>query len=62
VVKLESLVHEIIYVDAFFVIAVRNHRLEDEDHTRIYFQNNDVVFEVLGTVHEVMDKLGLKHE
>lgn len=61
-IKLESPGHGIFYVDPFFVIAVKNHRFEDEDHTRIYFQNSDVVFEVLGAVHEVMDELGLKHE
>lgn len=63
-IKLESPVHGPLYIDPFFVIAVRNFRPwnKDPDITMIHLRNRHVAFEVLGTVDEVMDKLGLKHE
>ena len=62
-IKLESLGHGIIYVDASEVSIVRNiHCNSFPDNTVIHFRNVDHAFEVLGTVDEVMDKLGLKHE
>jgi len=62
-VKLEHPTHGPFYVDASQVAMVRQHGPEGDLVTVIYLKNtNNGTSEVLGTVHEVMDKLGLKHE
>ncbi len=64
-VKLESPVHGVIYVDPTQVAVVRNYHTGVQgfpDKTLVYMQNSNNFFDVLGTVHEVMGKLGLEHE
>ena len=61
-VKLESPYHGTFYVDASRVVMVKQIGPEGGLITVIYFENSNILAEVLGTVHEVMDKLGLKHE
>jgi len=61
-VKLEHPNRGIFYVNASLVSMVREHGPDGYRVTVIYLQNSNAISEVKGTVNEVMDKLGLKHD